>query len=225
MQAGFCCIGLGGVNSWHRAKSTALLPELSAIEWKGRTAFIAFDSDANDNANVREQVLLFGAALQRFRAVVKVVWLPAGPDREKMGLDDYLIANGSPALRKLMDEAEAPEAPDPAALKQPAAEADPADVAKRFLSALDFADCCRLRFYRGEFNYWGEGCYRALPHDDLRSKLVEYMAREFNQVHRGQVLDVLEHVKSQALVGSHIELPAWLEPKSKTDWAPMSALE
>ena len=48
-QAGFCCIGLSGVDCWHARKSTTLLPDLE-FSWTGRTAFIAFDSDAADNA-------------------------------------------------------------------------------------------------------------------------------------------------------------------------------
>lgn len=219
-QAGFPTIGLPGVDGWHAGKSTALHSEIAIINWAGRIPFIIFDSDAADNSNVRNNVLLLAAALERVGATPKVVWLPAGPNGEKMGLDDFLVAHGSPALRKLMNEAESPEAPDPATLKQAAGEADPAHVAKRFLSTLNVADACRLRYYRSEFHYWEAGGYRALPHDDLRSKLVEYMAREFNQVHRGHVSDVLEHIRSQSLVGSHIELPAWLEPKSKSDWAP-----
>lgn len=212
-QAGFICIGLPGVSTWHPPKSTVPLPELSAINWMGRTAFIIFDSDASENANVREQVLQLAAALQRCGAVVKAVWLPSGPDGAKMGLDDYLLAHGSGTLRKLMDEAEAPEAPDPATMKLSAGEVDPADVAFRYDAKL----ASRLKFYGGEFYYHVDGGYRPVAYEDIRARLVDYMAGEFNHVRRDHVGNVLEHFKARTLIPSHLEMPCWLEP-SKGDW-------
>jgi hypothetical protein len=44
-QAGFCCVGLPGVDCWHRRQSTAPIADLE-FAWTGRTAFIVFDSDA-----------------------------------------------------------------------------------------------------------------------------------------------------------------------------------
>ena len=57
--------------------------------------------------HVREQELLFAAQLKTRGAVVKIVRLPAGPNGEKVGLDDYLVANGPGALRRLMSSSPA----------------------------------------------------------------------------------------------------------------------
>ncbi len=102
---GFCCIGLSGTSCWHGRKSTAPLADLENINWSGRIIFIVFDSDAEDNEQVRQDELLLAAALKRRGAVVKIPRLPAGPNGEKVGLDDYLVANGPSEFRRLLDNA------------------------------------------------------------------------------------------------------------------------
>jgi hypothetical protein len=51
-------------------------------------------------------------ALGRRGATVKVVRLPGGPNREKVGLDDFLVAHGPDLLRELLAAASKPAPPE-----------------------------------------------------------------------------------------------------------------
>ena len=133
---GFCCIGLSGTSCWHGRKSTAPLADLENINWSGRIIFIVFDSDAEDNEQVRQDELLLAAALKRRGAVVKIPRLPAGPNGEKVGLDDYLVANGPSEFRRLLDNAPVADDVHPEIQKAEAFEVDPADIASKFRESL-----------------------------------------------------------------------------------------
>ena len=85
MQAGFATIGLTGVDCWHRKKSSSLLPDLERIELKGRKVFIAFDSDAATNSNVRENESLLADA-DKARRRGQGPTLPPRPRRRKSGV-------------------------------------------------------------------------------------------------------------------------------------------
>src|SRR6516165_3089806 len=98
---GFPCIGLGGVDSFGGPE---LLPELAAFEWKGRDVFIVYDSDAVKNPNVLRAENRLAAALVGRGARVHVVRLPEANDGPKVGLDDYIVSDGAPALEKLLGD-------------------------------------------------------------------------------------------------------------------------
>lgn len=55
---------------------------------------------------MRQAEAALATELQRRGAVVKVVRLPGGENGEKVGLDDFLIAQGAEALRRLLVEAQ-----------------------------------------------------------------------------------------------------------------------
>lgn len=221
-QAGFCVLGLSGVDCWHARKQNTLLPDLE-FAWAGRTAFIVFDSDAETNQHVREQELLLAAQLKLRGAVVKVVRLPAGANGEKVGLDDYIVGHGAGALRRLMDTAGEAEELPPEIQKVEAFEADPANVAEKFLASVSINGESRVRFYRSEFLYWERGGYRQLSADDLAAKVLEFFRRDYYNVRREHVANVLMHLKSLCLVGAHIDAPSWLPPKT-TDWQPLECI-
>ena len=209
-QAGFCVLGLSGVDCWHPKKSTALLPDLELIEWRGRTAYIAFDSDAADNARVRENESLLAAALVKRGAAVKVVRLPAGKNGEKVGLDDLLLATGAAELRKLMDRAEPPAAPEPEALRQPAGDADPADVAAKVLTACERDGLPQLRFWCGSWWWWQGGRYIEKADAEVRAEVLGQFTRDWFCVKSRHISDAIEHVKAGTLLRGEIEPPAWL---------------
>jgi hypothetical protein len=125
-QEGFACVGLSGVYAWQKKRKQnaegngtgrrELIDDLASIPWQGRQVHVAFDSDAVTNDNVLWAEWHLSKALAERGAVVKIVRLPAsdpGPDgkRAKVGLDDYLVAHGPEAFRKLMETATAPTAP------------------------------------------------------------------------------------------------------------------
>jgi hypothetical protein len=115
-QDGFLCLGLVGVYGWQRKRANKdapreLIPDLKCVAWKGRTVYIVFDSDFADNPMVRWAEWHLAAALTLAGALVKVVRLPTRPDGAKVGLDDFLVAQGADELRKLLDEAKPAEKP------------------------------------------------------------------------------------------------------------------
>jgi hypothetical protein len=87
---GIWTAGLGGVSSVMR--DGKFLPELATdIKWRGRQAYICFDSDAVTNPQVAAAEGRLANTLQSLGARVTVVRLPAADDGGKQGLDDYLV--------------------------------------------------------------------------------------------------------------------------------------
>jgi putative DNA primase/helicase len=111
-QEGFPCLGLVGVWGWCRPRPRDasgrgtgpfyLIDDLAAVAWKGREVAIVYDSDAATNPNVLWAERLLAAALRWHGAAVAVVRLPGGVNGSKVGLDDYLLAHGPDALRRLV---------------------------------------------------------------------------------------------------------------------------
>jgi hypothetical protein len=115
-QHGFPCVSVQGTWNWcvrrprrnRRAYGPfELIPDLAAVAWAGRRAFVVFDSDAATNPGVRRAERALVDALIRTGAVVRLVRLPAAPDGAKQGLDDFLVVQGVGALRTLLDQADA----------------------------------------------------------------------------------------------------------------------
>jgi hypothetical protein len=120
-QYGNRCIGLGGVWAWQvpRDKNKdgkgvgdrELIQDLSAVAWSGRRVFIVFDSDLADKPDVQWAEFHLADQLQSRGACVRIVRLPAGAGGAKVGLDDFLLANGSEAFARLVDTAVSPTRP------------------------------------------------------------------------------------------------------------------
>ena len=95
-------------------KGGRLFDALRSVPWQGRSVLITFDSDAVSNHNVVGAEGRLAEMVQAESAGgVRIVRLPpgpAGPDGQpsKVGLDDFLVAHGADALRKLIAEAKAP---------------------------------------------------------------------------------------------------------------------
>ncbi|HEV2106809.1 MAG TPA: DUF3854 domain-containing protein [Thermomicrobiales bacterium] len=86
ISAGLCCISIQGVWSWR------CLSDWAHIALKGRTVFLAFDSDVTSKAEVKEAMTALAAFLTSLGAKVRIITLPPGDDDSKTGLDDYLAA-------------------------------------------------------------------------------------------------------------------------------------
>lgn len=104
---GYPTIGLPGVWNWKATKrGVSFLPELEAFAWEQRPVFIAFDSDALTKPQVAYAITDLTKELTRRGAKVKVATIPAsGPDADKVGLDDFIVAQGAEAFQKVLDEA------------------------------------------------------------------------------------------------------------------------
>lgn len=99
-------MGLGGVWSFQSAKhELALLPIFDEFAWDGRPTFICFDSDAATNPKVISAELRLSERLLDLGADIRIVRLqPSG--ESKVGLDDYIVANGPAKLSEMLDNAE-----------------------------------------------------------------------------------------------------------------------
>jgi hypothetical protein len=125
-QEAFLCIGLTGVESWSKKRQKVdakavggreLIDDLASLRWDGRKTYIAFDSDIAEKESVQRAEWALAEALREKGAVVRVIRIPPGPPGPdgkptKQGLDDFLVAQGAEALRKLLDSAKAPAPPE-----------------------------------------------------------------------------------------------------------------
>jgi hypothetical protein len=115
-QNGIPTIGLTGVCGWQVKRERdaegqpsgerRLIPDLDSVKWEGRVVFIIFDSDSATNENVQLAEKHLAEALTAKGATVRIVRIPPGPNSEKMGADDYIVANGADAMRQLLLRAE-----------------------------------------------------------------------------------------------------------------------
>lgn len=100
----FPTIGLGGV--WSFAVGGAPIPTLAAANWQDRRVFIVYDSDVATNAQVCKAEQRLAATLGAWGARPCIVRLPPPPPPAiKVGLDDYLLAQGPDALQDLLTAA------------------------------------------------------------------------------------------------------------------------
>ena len=102
-QEGFPTVALPGVWSWKMKLhgQSLVIQDLDRVAWKGRHVHVVFDSDAVDKPLVAWAEHALCRELARRGANVTIVRLPSGPKGEKMGLDDFLVANGPDAFRHL----------------------------------------------------------------------------------------------------------------------------
>src|SRR5262249_57244234 len=79
-QHGFPCIGLGGVWAWQKKRlqdedgnktgRRELIPDLAAINWRGRAVTVVFDSDIVDKPEVQWACWYLAEELAEHGAVV-----------------------------------------------------------------------------------------------------------------------------------------------------------
>lgn len=230
-QEGFACIGLVGVWGWKDGRSERLLPVLERVAWNGRPVRIAFDSDIARNEQVQDAEARLAAALAARGAVVRVVRLPDGPSDgdgkpAKFGLDDFLVAHGPGALRMLLDEAQEPDAPDAISMKALAATLDPASEATAYLAASAVNGMSRLRFWRGSFWLWRDGCYRELPHSEVRAHFVRHVNRTYSRVTTSITNNCMDQLRAVSLLPIYHEPPAWLgKPPERADGTTWHAVD
>ena len=123
-QHGMPCIGLGGVWAWQVARPEdasgrkigprELIADLDVVVWQGRVVTIIYDSDIVTKPEVQWARWYLAEAMRDQGATVRVVDLPAEPDGQKNGLDDFIVRLGAAALRKLIDTATPPARPESA---------------------------------------------------------------------------------------------------------------
>lgn len=123
VSRGACAVALLGVWNW---KGTALA-DFEYLRLKGRTVYVAFDSDVMLKPPVRKALIALGGLLKFNNAEVGYAYVPHGPEGRKQGVDDFLAAGGT--LDELLARHLEAEVRRPAGENRAGAEADPyADV-------------------------------------------------------------------------------------------------
>lgn len=216
-QEGFRCVGLVGVFGWKDGKSERLLPDLERIVWQGREVRIVLDSDLSDKPEARDGESRLAAQLKNHRAIVRVVRLPDGPPGPdgkptKVGLDDFLVAHGPAALRKLLDSADEPEPVDAGTTKISAAEIDSYPEARRLLKTQFTRDGrLTLRLWNDEWFAWHEYRYLPIPDGEMHAAVARYLDPGVFKINRNVIANILACVAAETIVPNRVELPAWVD--------------
>lgn len=74
---------------------------LDWIKWSARRTLLAFDTDKEPNQKVEDALNAIEGALASRNARVERLRLPQSKGGGKVGLDDYIVANGAKALKEL----------------------------------------------------------------------------------------------------------------------------
>ncbi len=95
-------IGVWNFRGTNDAGGKTALADLEDIALDGRDTYIAFDSDVMRKYEVYAALERFSGILKRRGAKVRYVYLPSGPNGEKVGLDDWLAADPTRGFDDLM---------------------------------------------------------------------------------------------------------------------------
>ncbi|MFQ5620177.1 MAG: VapE domain-containing protein, partial [Rhodospirillales bacterium] len=105
--AGLCAASLpGGVYGFlgrNEKDASTVIADLDRVAWRDkmtdepRRVFVVFDSDVATKRQVKTALKRLAGILRNAGAEVTPVYLPAGPDGEKAGVDDYLANGGTVA--------------------------------------------------------------------------------------------------------------------------------
>jgi hypothetical protein len=188
---GECAIDVLGVWSWKR--DGLPLSDWDNIRLVGRKILIAFDSDAERNAQVRLARSALASYLKSRGATVKIVKLRDKEDGSKVGVDDFLVAGGTvedllelseeftgfepsvPDWPVMTDEAYHGLAGDTVRLMEPNTEADPAGLLIELISAVG--------------NVIGRGAYFKVEQDKHYCKINPVLVGETSKARKGTGLN------------------------------------
>ena len=95
---GLKCVSIMGVSGWkstNEAGGKTASVCWNSIALNGRKIVLAFDSDVTRKDTVQRQLAELKRYLESRDAIVRVLYLPDGPDGEKTGLDDFFARGGT----------------------------------------------------------------------------------------------------------------------------------
>jgi putative DNA primase/helicase len=218
LQAGFPCIGITGVWNWMQGRPRSnsgkpygqrrLIPDLSAIDWHGRSVVIIFDSDVVTNDAVQLAEVRLAEALTNAGATVRVARLPAEGDA-KVGVDDFLVACGDAGpdkLQAVINAAIAPKLPP---------KNGPMDWARLLVE-----DCytdptgLTLQWWREQFWRWDGRRYSTIGNAELAAITLGWLDRNNAKPTPKQAADVVKCLASLCRVPASLEQPMFLDGRS-----------
>ena len=96
---------------------------------------------------------------------------------KKVGLDDYIVANGPGAFQKLLENADEPELPEAGEELAYSKDADPLIEAKAILNGCRLDGANRLLYWRDSYWWWNKGSFAERPDGELRAHVVAEMGQ------------------------------------------------
>jgi hypothetical protein len=199
VSRGECAVDVLGVWSWKREGLP--LPDWDEIRFVRREVFVAFDSDAERNAQVRLARSALASYLRSRGATVGIVKLRDKEDGSKVGVDDFLAAGGT--VEELLEasqeftglEARDPEWPvlevealhglvgDIVRTMQPNTEADPAALLGMLVSAVG--------------NAFGRGAHFKVEEDNHYCKVWPVIVGETAKARKGTAQNRINRLVEQ----------------------------
>lgn len=106
-HAGFPTLALSGVSAFTaKTRATELIPDLEAIDWRGRVVTVIYDNDAATNKDVRTALLRLCLLLAARGADARGTFVPDAENEDlKQGLDDYLLTHSPEELTHVLEHA------------------------------------------------------------------------------------------------------------------------
>ncbi len=95
-------LGVWNFKGKNKFGGVTFLADFDYIALNGRIVNIVFDSDIMSKHQVRAALERLTEHLQRKGAIVNAVYLPAGPDGKKVGVDDFLLVHSVADLEALV---------------------------------------------------------------------------------------------------------------------------
>jgi len=102
-------------------------------------------------------------------------------------------------------------------VKLEAKKMDPAQEACLLLVEHRIGEFRRLHFWSGGFWYWIKGKFIPIPNSEARVLIVRSLNSRFTMVGTKEVSNVMEQVRSAALLSCLIQPPSWL---CENEWKP-----
>jgi hypothetical protein len=90
--------GVWGFRGTNPFGGKTALPDWESVALNGRTVRVIFDSDVTVKPEVQLALARLVAFLESRGAKVRIVYLPDGPNGEKVGMDEYLLTHTSDEL-------------------------------------------------------------------------------------------------------------------------------
>jgi len=228
---GFACIGLPGVWNFAPARPRRgtgratgprlLMASLNRIQWNGRKVYIVFDSDREEKKQVRQAERELAEILVGRGAQVHIVKIPPAEGGGKVGLDDYLVAHGADAFRKLTESAPEASVED----RERTESSTPMALADKYISTkLMHADGCILRHWREEFWQWDGRRYRQVTDGDFTRRVLVWADTQVDRATPRLAENVSKCISARVLVDASREIPLYHGtegPADPRDWLAM----
>ena len=106
--------------------------------------------------------------------------------------------------------------------KPDAAILDPAKAASVYLETGKADGIYRLRFWRGGYWLYSSGRYAERLPSEIVAYLVQHLNQKCSRLTTGIVANVVQQLRTQAILSSSIEQPAWIE--GNQEWQPADIL-